>query len=128
MRRMFMTAESFDVDISKWDVSSVRDMHAMFLGAAHFKRILCGAAWVDSKARQTIMFKDTAGSISTSVCAITTIAPVFSPQSRDVLKGAVVSIMSSEICDRKPQEQTQGSTGDSNSEDKSTPVPQTQHP
>ena len=133
MRRMFMTAESFDGDISKWDVSRVLDMHGMFSGATQFKRSLCGTAWVDSKATKTIMFKGTSGSISAVECAQTTIAPVFSPRSGEELKGAVESVMSSNLCDNTPQEkmqdhnseQTQGSNGgsDSGSEDPPTSAP-----
>ena len=34
----------FDGDISTWDVSRVKDMRRMFMGAISFKQQLCGAA------------------------------------------------------------------------------------
>merc|ERR1719174_446846 len=66
---MFRWATSFNGDISKWDVSSVGNMDYMFWDATLFKRKLCGAAWVSSKAKKTIMFAGSSGSISDTVCA-----------------------------------------------------------
>ena len=37
MKNMFMNAQKFNGDISKWDVSSVYDMEGMFLRARKFK-------------------------------------------------------------------------------------------
>ena len=47
---MFYGAESFNGDVSKWDVSSVTNMKEMFRGATSFTRELCGSAWLESKA------------------------------------------------------------------------------
>ena len=90
MSSMFLGAAAFNSDISKWDVSSVQDMYAMFWGATLFKRKLCGAAWVHSKAKKTKMFTGTSGSISLTVCAITTLtAQIFAPKSKVELESAV---------------------------------------
>jgi surface protein len=89
MHGMFNAATSFTGDISKWDVSSVKDMDGMFNGATAFTQKLCTAAWVHSKAIKRLMFEGTSGSISPTVCTISTTPPVFSPQSRTELKGAV---------------------------------------
>ena len=90
MRGMFLGATSFNGDLSKWDVSSVNDMHGMFLGATLFKRNLCGAAWVHSTAKKDSMFEGSPGSISSSVCTIKTAAK-FSPETKDELKDAVLA-------------------------------------
>ena len=87
MNGMFRGATIFNGDLTKWDVSSVKDMHGMFWGATLFKRKLCGGAWVHSKAKKTAMFEGTSGSISSTVCAIS--KPAFSPRSRVELKCAV---------------------------------------
>ena len=39
---MFQGAESFDGDISRWDVSSVKDMHNMFHDAKSFNGDISG--------------------------------------------------------------------------------------
>ena len=36
MSRVFARAKFFDSDVSKWDVSRVKNMHGMFLGARSF--------------------------------------------------------------------------------------------
>ena len=69
MRHMFSYGRSFNGDISKWDVSSVTKMDRMFFHATSFTQTLCGAAWGNSKARKTLMFKGTSGSISHTECA-----------------------------------------------------------
>merc|ERR1719201_2962072 len=64
MSRMFANANLFNGDISNWDVSRVTNMDHMFLKAVSFKRKLCGAAWVHSKASKEDMFANTmSGSI-----------------------------------------------------------------
>ena len=50
MNAMFQKAPSFNGDLSYWDVSSVTIMNQMFQGAKSFKQELCGDAWVHSKA------------------------------------------------------------------------------
>ena len=65
---MFYDAISFNSDLSKWDVSRVNDMDAMFFAAASFKQKMCGAAWVHSKASKSSMFAGSSGSISRTVC------------------------------------------------------------
>merc|ERR1719353_1634699 len=87
MTTMFRNARSFNRDISKWDVSSVSNMDSMFRGAILFTRKLCGAAWVHSKARKTVMFAGSSGSISKTVC--TTTPSAFSPESTEDLRIAV---------------------------------------
>ena len=69
MSDMFQGATSFNRDISKWEVSSVSNMNNMFRNAASFKQNLCGARWVNSKATKTDMFAGSFGSISSEVCA-----------------------------------------------------------
>merc|ERR1712032_268934 len=81
MDHMFSGAEYFNQDLSKWNVEQVTDMATMFKGATSFKQVLCGAAWVDSKARKGNMFRDSPGSIATRTC--------FSPQNGADLKAAV---------------------------------------
>ena len=85
---MFFGAISFNVDISKWDVSSVQGMHGMFWGATAFNgdisqwdvsnvtnmgQMLYGAtsfthqlggAWSTSTANKTCMFYNCPGSIA----------------------------------------------------------------
>ena len=68
MSCMFSDAYSFNCDLSRWDVSSVTNMDHMFKGATSFKRKLCGNAWVNSKATQKTIFEGSSGSISSTVC------------------------------------------------------------
>merc|ERR1712032_1501379 len=82
MGAMFSVAKSFNQDLSNWDVSRVTDMQLTFFEASSFQQTLCGAAWVNSKASKVDMFTHSLGSISDTVC-------VFSPQSRDELRRAV---------------------------------------
>ena len=96
MRSMFLGATSFNGDLSRWDVSNVNDMRGMFLGATVFKRQLCGSAWVRSKAKQSVMFEGTSGSISRTACAMSTGSQVFSPQSGTELKSAVDEYLESD--------------------------------
>ena len=87
---MFNLAKSFNGDLSKWDVSRVTNMDFMFEQAESFNQILCGAAWVNSKASKKGMFAGSSGSISGMVCTTTSPAiSVFSPQSKAELAGAV---------------------------------------
>ena len=68
MSGMFQYASSFNGDISRWDVSSVVNMDSMFQDAVSFDQNLCGAAWVHSKASKNLMFEESFGSISQTVC------------------------------------------------------------
>ena len=68
MTHMFYNAYSFNGDLSKWDVSSVKHMDAMFCNAAFFEQNICGAAWVYSKASKVDMFAGSSGSISPTAC------------------------------------------------------------
>ena len=68
MMAMFFHAESFNHDLSKWDVSSVTDMERMFTYAVSFRRKLCGATWVHSKAGKDQMFAESPGSIARVAC------------------------------------------------------------
>ena len=81
MRNMFNGAELFNQDLSSWNVGQVIDMSTMFKGATSFEQVLCGTAWVGSKARKGNMFRDSPGSIATRSC--------FSPQDSVDLKSAV---------------------------------------
>ena len=89
MPSMFQFAQSYNCDISKWDVSSVSNMDNMFRDAICFQRKLCGAAWAHSQARKTAMFERSPGSISRTGC--TTTSAVFSPQSKEELFSAVAA-------------------------------------
>ena len=64
MHGMFWDAASFNADISNWDVSSVTNMDQMFIGATSFNQKLCGAIWVHSEASKNRMFEGSSGSIS----------------------------------------------------------------
>ena len=63
MQSMFEDATSFNRDVSKWDVSSVTNMKAMFKGATSFAQTLCGTRWTNSKADKTDMFLSSKGKI-----------------------------------------------------------------
>ena len=71
MSNMFAWAAAFNSDISTWNVARVTEMGSMFYSANSFRRSLCGAAWVNSKADQTDMFYDSSGSILKSPCTTT---------------------------------------------------------
>ena len=68
MNRMFMSAITFNGNISEWNVSMVVNMRRMFKNTTLFNQQLCGAAWVYSKANKKHMFVDSLGSISVTVC------------------------------------------------------------
>ena len=70
MGAMFLDATSFNQDLSKWDVSRVIDMQSMFERTPSFQQTLCGAAWVNSNASKSDMFKDSPGCISNTVCGV----------------------------------------------------------
>ena len=71
MHGMFAGAAAFNGDISTWNVARVTNMVSMFYRAKSFKRLLCGAAWVNLKADKTHMFYGSSGSISKSPCTPT---------------------------------------------------------
>merc|ERR1719174_853787 len=68
MAGTFFEATAFNQDLSAWDVSSVTNMDKMFELAKSFKQTLCGVAWVHSKATKVLMFENSHGSISSTVC------------------------------------------------------------
>ena len=68
MNKIFYFASAFNQDLSKWDVSAVTDMGAMFNGATAFTIKLCGAAWMNTKANKQSMFIDCPGWILPKVC------------------------------------------------------------
>ena len=68
MSGMFLGATSFNGDLSKWDVSNVKDMYGMFWGATLFTRKLCGGTWLESMAKKTMMFEGSFGSIPRTAC------------------------------------------------------------
>ena len=88
MSSMFFGAILFDCDLSRWDVSRVKKMDNMFLGAERFKQKICGLKWLKSKASMDAMFDGTTLDLCTFV---TTAAPPdpLSPQSRSALQIAV---------------------------------------
>ena len=84
------------MDISKWNVSSVADMTDMFTMSA-FNHVLCGAAWVNSKAiGKGEMFEGSSGKIARTTCPIvvsTTTTTRFSPQSKTELEPAIIACL-----------------------------------
>ena len=74
MHGMFMDAAAFNIDISKWDVSRVVAMDCMFWSwqaTSAFKQKLSGAAWVHSKASKKGMFTGSSGSVAQQLCILT---------------------------------------------------------
>ena len=69
MQYMFSGATSFNADISRWDVSEVVTMSNMFNQAISFEHVLCGAAWVSTRASKEAMFQGSSGSIALAACA-----------------------------------------------------------
>ena len=69
---MFYGAQSFNQDLSAWDVSAVTDMSWMFQGATSFDQILCGVSWANTIANKNSMFAGSSGSISMAACTSTT--------------------------------------------------------
>ena len=65
MYAMFQGAEAFNRDISKWDVGRVEDMRWMFYNAKAFDQTLCGA-WLSSTANQAQMFTGSRGKMGTA--------------------------------------------------------------
>ena len=80
MQGMFSGAGAFDHDLSAWNVGQVANMVMMFRQATSFDQVLCGEAWVSSKADKRDMFDDSSGSI---------LSNSFQPQSSGDLKAAV---------------------------------------
>ena len=88
MSFMFYFATTFNGDPSKWDVSKVTNMDYMFADAKSFKQKICGDAWIHSKASKEGMFAGSFGSMSRTTCTATT---AFSPKSTAKLVKAVKS-------------------------------------
>ena len=65
MSLMFSRASSFNGGISKWDVSRVTSMEKMFHSASSFAQTLCGK-WQTSTADKDGMFDGSSGKICTS--------------------------------------------------------------
>ena len=78
---MFYGASAFNQDLSEWKVGRVTNMASMFRGATSFKQVLCGEAWVKSRARKVDMFRGSLGSIAKKKC--------YSPENTDDLIAAV---------------------------------------
>merc|ERR1719331_3064641 len=62
MGGMFHSASKFNADISKWDVSKGTNMGGMFHHAKSFSRTLCGA-WQKSKASSSSMLAGSPGKL-----------------------------------------------------------------
>ena len=62
MGEIFKMANSFNADLSKWDVSSVTEMCFMFYDASSFAQTLCGA-WKTAKANKDQMFEGSRGKL-----------------------------------------------------------------
>merc|ERR1712032_621567 len=62
MMDMFNSASSFNGDVSKWDVSNLNNMNQMFYKASSFKQVLCGK-WLNSTAVKEDMFVGSSGEI-----------------------------------------------------------------
>lgn len=87
---MFAGASEFNGDFSEWDVSGVINMDHMFQDVRFFRRILCGAAWVNSQASRESMLVGSLGSISQITCSESIVGSfAFSPQSIKELESAV---------------------------------------
>ena len=80
MQGMFFRASAFNHDLSRWNVDKVTNMEVMFDRAASFDKVICGEAWVHSKAKKRAMFDGSPGSISCNR---------FEPQNSGDLKAAV---------------------------------------
>ena len=90
MQGMFLGATSFNGDLSKWDVTRVIDMRGMFMGATLFRRSLCSLSWVNSKANKVLMFEGSSTSMSGEIsCEVTAMVPGSAPESETELKSAV---------------------------------------
>ena len=63
MEGMFFEATSFNGDLSRWNVSSAKNMSSMFEGATSFDRQLDGT-WSTSTADKTYMFSNSPGTIA----------------------------------------------------------------
>ena len=63
MYGIFEGAESFNGDLSRWEVGQVTNMRCMLDGATSFDRQL-GGAWATSTAHKIRMFNNSPGSIA----------------------------------------------------------------
>jgi len=72
-------------------VSKVTDMKLMFYEAKSFKQVLCGAAWVNSKAEQREMFLGSPGYIH-SDCSMTLSAGVVTSKITPGLVAVIITI------------------------------------
>ena len=74
MLGMFQGAAAFNRDISKWDVGRVTDMRWMFYNAKAFEQTLCGL-WLSSRASQSQMFTGSPGKIGTATTCRSALSP-----------------------------------------------------
>merc|ERR1711934_574154 len=91
MGGMFSYATAFNQDLSNWDVSKVTDMEIMFAGAKSFKQVLCGAAWLNSKAEQREMFLGSDPGYIHSNCSFSTATTTLMSDAPEVLPVTVTS-------------------------------------
>merc|ERR1712032_991634 len=90
MGGMFNDASAFNQNLSNWNVGKVTDMKKMFKKTKSFKQVLCGAAWVNSKADQHDMFSGSPGYIHSN-CSFSTTTTTLMSDAPEVLPLTVTS-------------------------------------